>query len=135
MNRYAHFGTLSVNMTLKTKVVFGCSSKVPNGLELLILAARVHSAKFFIRWRGGETSGVGLGRKIQSMYSFSKCKTRCCKDSPIKRNKIINVQATQKLSDRLTFSVAVGCACTFRLRAAAWSLSGTMLVVLTRLGL
>ena len=97
MNRYAQFVTLSVNMTLKAKVVFGFCSEVPNGLELLILAARVHSAKFFIRWRGGETCGMVLGRKMQSMYSFSKCKTRCCKDSPIKRNKIINVQATQKI--------------------------------------
>ena len=68
MNRYAHFVTLSVNMTLKAKVVFGCCSEVPNGLELLILAALVHSAKFLIRWRGGETCGMGLGRKIQSMY-------------------------------------------------------------------
>ena len=74
MNRYAQFATLSVNMTLKAKVVFGFCSEVPNGLKLLILAARVNSAKFLIRWRGGETCGMGLGRKIQSMYSFSNAK-------------------------------------------------------------
>ena len=78
----------------------------------------------------------GWGEKFKACINFQNAKLcRCCKDSPIKRNKLMNVQATKKLCDKLTFSVAVGRAHTFRLRATAWSLLGTMLVVLTRLGL